>query len=201
MRNNFFKNLGFASATIGPEAFKQIQDECFDCYHNEIMVSGLSGKGVAHHYYLDKSEGVVQTFASNMAKYYEKSFNYLATQKINENIPELVAGRPWINIQKKHEYMPNHTHDGLLSYVIWVKIPYEVENELDESGKNYSSCFEFTYNNIIGTIATDKLLIRKEHEGTILMFPSKLQHCVYPFYSSDDVRISISGNIFFKSKE
>jgi len=31
------------------------------------------------------------------------------------------------------------------------------------------------------------------------MFPSLLAHCVYPFYTSDDYRISISGNIKFDS--
>ena len=201
MKNNFFKNLGFVDNRIGDTVFKEIQKECIDCYENEVMVSGLSGKGVAHHYFLEKNEEIVKTFALNTAKYYEKSFNYLTTQKIGENIPEMVAGRPWINIQKKHEYMPNHTHDGLLSYVIWVQIPYDVKNELDESGKNHSSCFEFTYNNIVGNIATEKILIKKEYEGVMVMFPSKLQHCVYPFYSSDDVRISISGNIFFKIQE
>ena len=34
--------------------------------------------------------------------------------------------------------------------------------------------------------------------GKIIFFPSKLNHCVYPFYTSDDTRISISGNILFE---
>ena len=32
-------------------------------------------------------------------------------------------------------------------------------------------------------------------EGTMLFFPAQLQHGVYPFYESDEVRISISGNV------
>jgi hypothetical protein len=35
-------------------------------------------------------------------------------------------------------------------------------------------------------------------ENTLLLFPAKLTHAVYPFYSSDDYRISVSGNVVFK---
>ena len=34
-----------------------------------------------------------------------------------------------------------------------------------------------------------------EVEGTMFIFPSSLTHQVYPFYNTDDERISISGNI------
>ena len=33
------------------------------------------------------------------------------------------------------------------------------------------------------------------YEGTILIFPAWLQHMVTPFYTSDDYRISVSGNL------
>ena len=32
----------------------------------------------------------------------------------------------------------------------------------------------------------------------ILLFPSEMYHGVYPFYTSDDYRISVSGNFNFK---
>ena len=34
-----------------------------------------------------------------------------------------------------------------------------------------------------------------EMEGTMLFFPSKLSHEVFPFFNCDEDRISISGNI------
>ena len=39
------------------------------------------------------------------------------------------------------------------------------------------------------------LPIDKAWEGTMILFPSSLNHNVYPFYTSDDYRISISGNL------
>jgi len=43
---------------------------------------------------------------------------------------------------------------------------------------------------ISAPIFTDKTM-----EGTVSMFPGTLTHCVYPFFTSDDERISIAGNI------
>ena len=34
-----------------------------------------------------------------------------------------------------------------------------------------------------------------DREGTLLFFPSELDHQVYPFYDCDEERISVSGNI------
>jgi hypothetical protein len=41
------------------------------------------------------------------------------------------------------------------------------------------------------------MYVDKEWEGKIALFPAKLNHLVYPFYTSDEPRISISGNIGF----
>lgn len=32
-------------------------------------------------------------------------------------------------------------------------------------------------------------------ESRMLMFPARMAHCVYPFYTSKDYHISVSGNI------
>ena len=55
------------------------------------------------------------------------------------------------------------------------------------------------YTNILGEITTYKYQLSEESNGTILFFPSKLMHGVYPFYNCDDERISVSGNIAIKT--
>ena len=68
-------------------------------------------------------------------------------------------GVPWINYQRKGEYVPNHTHDGLFSYSIWINIP--------------SSClFEFTYTNIIGNLLTHKINLTKIRYNVIHKRPT-----------------------------
>lgn len=48
---------------------------------------------------------------------------------------------------------------------------------------------------MFGEIREVEFPVDKLYEGQIFLFPSCLQHMVYPFTSSDDYRISISGNL------
>jgi len=108
----------------------------------------------------------------------------------------------WVNYQKKYEFNPIHNHSGILSFVIWVKIPYDFEKEQalafgkDVKGVTRTACFEFVWP-VSGNapLNTAVLSISKKEEGVICVFPSHLHHLVYPFYTSDDTRISVSGNI------
>lgn len=105
----------------------------------------------------------------------------------------------WVNFQKKYEFNPNHDHTGLLSFVIWLQIPYELSKELNQSGVdsncNVGSCFEFSFMDPLGKMRHHALKIDKSWEGQMVIFPSQLTHCVYPFITSDDYRISIAGNV------
>jgi hypothetical protein len=104
----------------------------------------------------------------------------------------------WVNLQVKHEYNPLHDHSGVLSWVIWVNIPYDLEEELKmfPDAKNQdASMFSFVYTNVLGEISTFNLRIDKSWEGRMAIFPAKMKHTVSPFYTSDGVRISVAGNL------
>ena len=106
----------------------------------------------------------------------------------------------WVNFQKKNEFNPFHIHSGVISFAIWMKIPYEYENEKQLFIKNTkdecrSGCFEFIYSDIFGRIVNYLYPLSSKSEGKIIMFPAMLSHQVYPFYTSDQTRISISGNL------
>jgi hypothetical protein len=75
----------------------------------------------------------------------------------------------------------------VLAYNIWIKIPVE-------------SIFEFNYNSIIGKNLTHRLKLNEEDQGRVIIFPSNLQHVVYPFYSSNKTRISIAGNVLLQGR-
>jgi hypothetical protein len=113
---------------------------------------------------------------------------------------QYVLHEMWVNYQNKYEFNPTHNHEGVFSFVVWVKIPssYKKEKEIKfikESNSPCSNTFEFIYNNFLGKICTERFHLEPEDEGTILLFPSNLLHQVYPFYLSDKKRISVSGNI------
>ena len=101
---------------------------------------------------------------------------------------------------KQYDYNPCHLHKGLYSFVVWMKIPteYEDQKQLPHAVTSRSesvSNFEFLYNNILGETKQCAYHMNKEREGQMLFFPSELHHQVYPFYNCDEERISISGNI------
>ena len=122
----------------------------------------------------------------------------------------------WINFQKKYEYNPIHLHSGLFSYVLWYKLPFThedehfigpgnpknkplninspIQNDISKHGS-----FNFIYSSGGDEVETQEIIVDNKWEGIIALFPSSLKHFVNPFYSSDDYRITISGNIFINS--
>lgn len=155
--------------------------------------------------YLDKELEDYIFYLCN--KYFEKYPNFVFSifkhNAIEENTNlNLKIYALWANFMKKHEFNPIHSHSGRLSFVIWYKIPYSIEDEIrhgpckrvDDS--NYTANFQFVHP------ATDEsgigftnLRVDKAYEGKIILFPSYLCHTVYPFYTSDEYRVSVAGNI------
>jgi len=134
---------------------------------------------------------------------FEQASNYITSQK-NSNSISLSLDELWINYQSKHEYNPIHRHGGLLSFVIWYQIPYLIieEKEQYSSKPNKSTSthgdFHFAFPKNRYEVESIPLYIDKQKEGTIAIFPANLYHTVHPFYSSDDYRITIAGNIIGK---
>jgi hypothetical protein len=104
----------------------------------------------------------------------------------------------WANFQKKHEFHPHHIHGGVYSFVIWTKIPYNIEDEMavfPNATYKCASMFTFYYTDILGQVHSHPVPVDKEYEGIICVFPKGLGHSVNPFYTSDDYRIAVSGDI------
>ena len=108
----------------------------------------------------------------------------------------------WCNFQKKYEFNPPHSHSGIVSFVIFVQIPYDLKEEEkyfpDVARKGEASRFGFINSTPHGRIVSQTLPIDKTLEGKMLMFHASQMHYVNPFYTSDDYRITVSGNIKFK---
>lgn len=101
---------------------------------------------------------------------------------------------PWVNRMKKYEYNPVHMHSGVYSYVLWVKVPYNMEDEAkvfpNIKGECHNGSFSF-----IAEHAQYDLYIDKSMEWEMVLFAANQHHCVYPFYTSDEERISVAGNV------
>ena len=134
-----------------------------------------------------------------MNKYSKKDLEAIVPSILTKNCAYILDSF-WVNFQNKYEFNPVHSHTGVFSFVVWIEIPssYKKEKELKFVKESNSPCpntFEFLYTNILGTVCPERYHLEPEDKGTILLFPSKLSHQVYPFYLSNKKRISISGNI------
>jgi hypothetical protein len=108
----------------------------------------------------------------------------------------------WVNFSKKYEFNPVHCHGGLLSFVIWLDIPYDIEDEVNlewvkQSNAPLAGKFSFYYSDLSGKIIPRFLDVDRKMNGTVALFQSELNHEVFPFYTSDDYRITISGNFYY----
>jgi hypothetical protein len=195
-------NHGIILDDIPSELFSKIKEEVeFVETSNKPMISGLTAKGVPKHYFMN--QGYQKEFLEYIMHLKDVYLNiypdYLSEFKImTHNVP-FSCGNPWFNIQKRTEFIPIHTHDGVISYSAWIKIPYDVEEETKD--EKYTSCFQFNYTTITGSKRSRLIKIDKSFEGKIMMFPSDLLHRVYPFYGVNDSRISLSGNILFDTEK
>jgi len=138
-------------------------------------------------------------------KFYEREFESMsyinATTSANNRPFPLYLSSLWVNSQKQTEFNPNHNHAGIFSFVIWMKIPTNWEEQCKlpfvEKSNNPEavSNFIFNYQNILGGSEGFTYSMNPNVEGNMVFFPSKLHHEVYPFYNCDEERITISGNI------
>jgi hypothetical protein len=109
----------------------------------------------------------------------------------------------WVNYMKKHEFNPLHDHSGVFSFILFIKIPFTMEKQKKLSpGKNskedLAGCLQFVYFSPFGKISFNNLYVDKSWEQSMLIFPASLHHCVYPFYGTNEYRITVSGNASFK---
>jgi len=167
----------------------------------ENVNSKLAGQ-IERQYKLDKSKKHIEDLILPFAQEYDRIFNYFKSFKCLSTIPDITLDDVWVNFQKKYEYNPPHDHSGVLSFVIWVNIPYtSTDEKLYSPGYNSispkSGNFEFFYINNVNGISVETISVSKETELTCIIFPSTFVHQVYPFYTSDDYRISVAGNFKF----
>jgi hypothetical protein len=198
-----FPNLYYMESRISDNTLKLLKKEFNNIKNNKNKrkrhITDLTGNGVTFHYELsDKVEKIFINEVSSLIRKYTEETNYVKSICFLTKSVPLALDKPWMNLQKKHEFIPNHVHDGVLSYSCWVNVPYDLDKELKNNERlDYASLFQFSYSNILGIYSNKTLPIDKTWEGKIIIFPAGLTHCVYPFYTSDDYRVSVSGNASF----
>jgi hypothetical protein len=153
---------------------------------------GLAGMIKEEYHFNPEAVPGLLTYIEEMYETYNRHFD-LFGDKVS------CLGHLWANFQKKHEFNPIHNHTGAVSFTMWIQIPYDLAAEqaqFPQGTVNVTSNFAFVYSGTTEDIVTYNFPVQKDWEGMIVMWPSWLRHMVNPFYTSDDYRISIAGNIY-----
>ena len=190
-------NPGLTRGMIPPEIYQHVMQEIREIVKDDRGIDkvnrNLAGV-IEREYRLEKSKTHIVPFLEEMGREYQKVWNVFPEK--NLKVDSL-----WVNLQQKTEYNPMHKHTGILSYVAWLDIPYKMKEEMNlkncknSDSRESSASFQFIYTTIIGNIINETYQVENGWEGRIVMFPAKLLHIVYPFYTSDGYRISIAGNL------
>jgi hypothetical protein len=190
-------NPGITLSSIPDHIYSAIMKEAHEIQSSwssyERWGEGLVGN-MEKQYKLTKSVSSLEPFLNQMCKEYTKHWNWFYKEG------DFKLDQLWINFQQKNEFNPIHHHSGTFSFVCWLKIPYNLDNELNaphvkDSNAKVASTFQFVYTNILGGIGIDTAYVDQDWEKKIIVFPASLSHCVHPFSTCDGYRISISGNL------
>jgi hypothetical protein len=202
----WFSSPGYIIHTLDDKQLEPIWQEINKIQNGEIRKdnrNNLAGN-ISREFVLEDCHSHVENIAFGLMDSFEKQTNWMQ-RNCNSNVENstIILREAWVNFQKKYEFNPAHNHSGALSFVIWMKIPYTYEEENGDNLANKKSkgAFEFTWADASGNIREDLLPVDSTYEGTMCLFPSKLRHTVYPFYSSDEERITVSGNLYFNNRK
>jgi hypothetical protein len=193
-----FPNVGFVGATLSADDVNSITAEIEDIQNNFDKATpihhGHAGN-IKKEYLLTTSVPSILDIVAPLVQKYREVFDFGLKGK-----DQYTISTAWVNFQSKHEYFTGHTHQGLFSFALWIKVPYTIEQEqefcsTENKFSNTIPSFNFHYTDALGRIRPWVIPVDRTFENKIIIFPGGMTHSVNPFYSSDDYRIVVSGNI------
>jgi hypothetical protein len=198
--------LGYTMHTVPAAVLAQLKKEINQLvstnFESAIPYNYTLAGAIEKEYRLTESVKVINEYTQTITPYYLEQWNNTRKKHEQYTLSKTTISDLWVNLQRKYEYNPLHLHQGILSFVIWINIPYNLDDERNlpsmqsKTTANLPS-FNFRYPDFMspGGMGIHVIEVDKKYEGKLILFPSCLLHEVTPFYTSDDYRISVSGNI------
>ena len=148
--------------------------------------------GLIDHEYLIDSNKLIKIMSPYFKSYLESYIKWSGGKTLGNQIQ---LRNSWVNYMTKYENNPIHTHDGDLSFVIFLKVPKELNNEFKKHKNDRKRPgvlkFLMTLNECKNFIAQQSFFPKV---GDVFIFPAHLHHEVNSFKCKGE-RISVSGNL------
>ena len=204
MEHKELRNVGFVQETVDlllMEKIKKTVNEIKETLNEQRSFAGNLVGNIKKQFIFDHHREEIEQLAIKLAQYHDDIYD--CSNYLDDSNGRLSLGALWINMQVAGEFNPIHKHPGVYSFVIWIELPFTHENEKMygpgvASNGNKGGCFEFVYTNTYGQLMSHPIPADNSYEGQMILFPAKLNHVVYPFYTDAGYCISISGNLFRK---
>jgi hypothetical protein len=203
--HQFPKNPGYLTAELTAQQLEPIWQEvrAIEQGQTALPANKILAGNIKQEYFLQQCFDHVEQLVAPYINDYIRGFEY------EEFLEQTGVKRPleltqlWVNFQRAGEFNPPHWHRGQFSFVIWLQVPYTFEEEAKVSAGREGNCmvngdFHFQWINSLGQLRNHSLLIDHTKEATLCLFPSRMFHTVYAFSTSDQARISVSGNWGFR---
>ena len=199
-------STGIIATTLNEELMNPIKKLSKKIQKNSKQYRTATDKLVGHierEYYIDDEDikSHMDQIIAPMITSHMNTYQYVSRQRtLNRSLP-IYQSSVWMNFQKKYEYNPLHMHEGIFSWVLWVDVPYDLEEEcnlphvknITTTEKSPGAFYYVSADPSFGIL--QKIIpIDKSMEGTLILFPSNMFHGVYPFFTTDKYRVSMSGN-------
>lgn len=204
-----FPNVGVITTVLSEEDLAPLKKEILEIQNNFSQSKKINHQLVGNirkEFVLTKSKDHINKLLEPYVWEFDNSFGYLSSVAVLTSNCLLAIDSMWVNFQEKHEFNPPHSHSGIFSFVIWIDIPYDIEDEISQSPGSESrnplaGHFSFHYTNSLGKICHQHIKADRAMKNHFFLFPAELNHSVAPFYTSDKYRISVSGNYKFQVTE
>ena len=192
-------NVGWMKYKLNPQEMDYLW-RCIETNKKRSFKNNLAGNISSSYSLMDRGDWFFTNVCTPLINAYSERFYNLGDSIPIMGVHPYYMSTWWVNYQKQNEFNPIHNHQGVYSFVIWMKIPYDSKKQNLKDiarGSNNPQIgnFQFVYADILGRSESHEYRLSPEYEGTMLFFPAELDHLVYPFYECDEDRISISGNI------
>lgn len=205
---NLFYTYSIAPIELSLEDFKWLKKECVKAKKQGSKANKTLIGHLKEEYHIQNITDSFNIFLNQKCVAHENLKEYVNKLNILSEPRTTYLDSFWVNYMKKHEFNPPHDHQGLFSFVIFVKIPYDLkkeENYFSEitvkkslAAESQTSKLNFLNTNPDGKVVSTIIPVDKSFEGKMFMFPSTQLHLVHPFYTSNDYRITVSGNLRIK---
>jgi hypothetical protein len=184
-----FPNWGYCTKQLSEKNLQPIIAEVDSILNQETVGEFNEGGHVEMSYWLSERTRLHLEYlmVSTLREYRQNDPAYLSS-----NQPKLTVSRVNLYVQQPQESMGLHRFQGAFNWCLFLRVPYTLENERQHD-RDRSGLLELSYTDVTGSIIHMAVPADRSWEGRLIIYPGNVSSTVYPFRSTPDARVVLTG--------